>query len=104
MSEERAVVRPGNSQRGDYPRMLYHPDGRTRVVETPEAHDELHAEGWDIIPPAVPPRPVSAYGVLGSVSDPLVETLRQVIRDEVRTVLREEFKLHNIGKRYSNYG
>jgi hypothetical protein len=83
--------------------MLYHADGRTRVVQTPEAHDELHAEGWDTVPPATQ-RPVSAYGVLGAVSDPLIETIRQVIRDEVRTVLREEFNLRNIGRRYSNYG
>jgi len=105
MSEVRpAEVRAGNSGRGDYPRMLYHADGRTCIVETPEEHEPLHAQGWDTQPPAAPPRPVSNYGTLGAVSDPLVETLRQVIRDEVRTLLREEFNLRNIGRRYSNYG
>lgn len=46
-----AVVRPGNASRADYPRMLYHPDGRTITVADPEEHDKLAKEGWDTVPP-----------------------------------------------------
>jgi len=99
-----AEVHPGNSGRADYPRMLFHPDGRNIVVDTPEAHDKLHQEGWDTAPPAEQRAPPTAFGVLGSTSDPLIEAVRQVIREEVRALLREEFNLRNIGKRYSNYG
>src|SRR5215469_13490494 len=98
-------VRPGNSGRGDYPRMLYQADGRMIIAHSPEDHEQLHHDGWDTVPPAARPKPApTSHGVLGAVSDPLVETLRQVIRDEVKTLLREEFNLRNIGKRYSNYG
>lgn len=97
-------VRPGNSQRGDYPRMLYHADGRTIVVQDPAEHDKYHHEGWDTVPPLNRPRPVSNHGQLGATSDPMIEAIRQVVREEVRAVLREELNLRNIGKRYSNYG
>jgi hypothetical protein len=34
----------------DYPRMLYHGDGRTITVATPEEHDELMKAGWVTMP------------------------------------------------------
>lgn len=37
----------------DYPRMLYHRDGRTIVVDTPEHHARLTPDGWVIAPLAV---------------------------------------------------
>ena len=52
-----------------YPRMLYHPDGRTAVSATPEQHNQLMAAGWGTAPLAVhQKRPVSHHGVLGTDS------------------------------------
>ena len=43
MSEAQAApVRPGNAGRGDYPRMLYQPDGRMIIVHSPEEHQKHH--------------------------------------------------------------
>lgn len=48
----------------DYPRMLYHPDGRTIVVATPEHHDRLTPDGWDTVPyPVHRQRPVWHHGI-----------------------------------------
>lgn len=45
---------PHNGKSGpDYPRMLYHPDGRTIIVDTPELHARLTPDGWVITPLAV---------------------------------------------------
>jgi hypothetical protein len=41
--------RPHYTGSDDYPRMLYHPDGRTIVVESPEEHDKAMADGWGTI-------------------------------------------------------
>jgi hypothetical protein len=49
-AEPRAVAAPPAGNPGDYPRMLYHPDGRTTVVDTPERHDRLKPDGWEIAP------------------------------------------------------
>ena len=58
--------RPGNSGGADYPRMLYHPDRRTTVVNTSEHHDRLKPDGWEMTPLAVHRRrPVTHHGVLG---------------------------------------
>jgi hypothetical protein len=59
--------KPGNSGCADYPRMLYHPDGRTTVVNAPEHHDRLKPDGWEMAPLAVHrQRPVTHHGFLGA--------------------------------------
>jgi len=69
--------RPDNSGRADYPRMLYHPDGRTTVVDTPEQHDRLKPEGWEMAPLAVHlKRPVTHHGFLGT-DNPFVWPMRR---------------------------
>jgi hypothetical protein len=69
--------RPG----ADYPRMLYHADGRTLVVDGPEAHDQLIPDGWGTVPLAVHlRRPVTHHGVLGASHDhPLAAIIREVL-------------------------
>jgi hypothetical protein len=60
--------------------MLYHPDGRTTVVDRPERHDRVKPDGWEMAPLAVHrQRPVSHHGILGANNDPLVATIREVI-------------------------
>lgn len=64
----------------DYPRMLYHADGRTLVVATPEEHGALTPEGWETIPRAVhQQRPVTAHGVFGA--DRMAVMIESVIRE-----------------------
>jgi hypothetical protein len=62
--------------------MLYHPDGRTTIAETPEEHDQLTPDGWGPIPLAIHlQRPVTHYGVLGASNDhPLAAIIREVMR------------------------
>ena len=91
-------ARPGNSGRADYPRMLYQADGRMIIAHSPEEHETLFHQGWDTVPASVA-RPVSSFGTLGATSDPIVEALRQVIREELRAILNEEFNKRNIGRR-----
>ena len=87
-----AEVLPGNSAgRADYPRMLYHPDGRTVVVQSPEEHDRLAKDDWGTVPQDVHRRPpVNASPIL-SGGDPLA----QMIRDVLESVLDER----GMGKR-----
>lgn len=81
MSDDGAApVRPGNSERADYPRMLYHADGRTLVVETPEEHDKLHAEGWDTVPAEIHGRRVPTPDPVNT-NDPMVAIIRQVMHE-----------------------
>lgn len=64
----------------DYPRMLYHPDGRTIVVDTSEQHEQLAPEGWVIAPLAVHrQRQVAAHGALGA--NPMAVMIREAIRE-----------------------
>jgi hypothetical protein len=59
----------------DYPRMLYHPDGRTTIVDTLEHHHRLEPEGWGTTPLAVhQQRPVSHHGFL-STDNPFARPL-----------------------------
>jgi hypothetical protein len=70
------VKEPGT----DYPRMLYHADGRTIIAETPEQQDPLIADGWSTIPsPIHQQRPVTHHGFLGASSDPLATIIREVL-------------------------
>lgn len=70
---------PGNAGRNDYPRMIYHPDGRTMVVDGPETENKLRFEGWGQRPHAAhTQRPVTQAPVL-SGGDPMGAILRSVI-------------------------
>lgn len=85
--------RPGNSGRADYPRMLYQADGRTRVVETPEEHDGLMAEGWDTVPAEIHQRPPVTSSASMAASDPYG------IGPLIRQILNEVLNERNIGRR-----
>jgi hypothetical protein len=73
--------RPGNAGRADYPRMLYHADGRTLVVETPEEHDGLIGDGWDTVPAEVHTQPRATPAPALSTGDPLGVMIRQIINE-----------------------
>lgn len=50
----------------DYPRMLYRGDGKMIIAHSPEEHDRLKPEGWEIAPlPVHRQRPVTSHGALG---------------------------------------
>lgn len=64
----------------DYPRMLYHPDGRTTIAATPEAHEALKPDGWGIVPLAAHrQRQATVHGALGA--NPMVVMIREAIRE-----------------------
>lgn len=86
-----AAVLPGNAGRADYPRMLYHPDGSIRVVDTPEEHDAAAREDWGTVPQDIHMRPAATPSPIMSGGDPLA----QMIRDVLEAVLDER----GIGKR-----
>lgn len=87
-----AEVLPGNSAgRADYPRMLYHPDGRTIVVVTPADHDALAQDDWGTVPLDIHRQPPVNLTPILSGGDPLA----QMIRDVLESVLDER----GIGKR-----
>ena len=70
---------PGNAGRADYPRMLYHADGRIIVVQTPEQHEAQLAHGFSQNPqPVHQQRQATHSGVLSS-GEPLALLLREVI-------------------------
>lgn len=80
-----APARPGNAARSDYPRMLYHPDGQTLIVNSPEEHDAKMQEGWDTVPPESFRRPKASPGAVTGSGEPLA----QMIRDVMEAVLDE---------------
>lgn len=86
-----AEIQPGNAGRNDYPRMLYHPDGNTVVVETPEEHDRLAKEDWGTAPQEIHRRPAVTASPIMSGGDPLALMIREVLE----SVLDER----GIGKR-----
>lgn len=86
-----AEIHPGNSGRADYPRMLYHPDGRIVVVDTPEEHDVLAKEDWGTVPQDIHRRPAASPSPIMSGGDPLALMIREVFE----SVLDER----GIGKR-----
>ena len=90
-------VRPGNSGRADYPRMLYMPDGRMIIAHDAIEHDKLHAEGWDTVPGATHQKPpVSAAAQLGQM-DPF--NIAPIVRQVMYEVLNEVLNQRNIGRR-----
>lgn len=71
-----ATAAPSGPPGADYPRMLYHPDGRTYVVETAEDHDRLKFQGWEIAPLDVHrQRPVTSHGALVGTDNPFARPL-----------------------------
>jgi hypothetical protein len=94
--------RPDNPGPDDYPRMLYHPDGRTTIVETAEEHDRLTPDGWGTIPLAVhQQRPVTHHGFLGAAgNDPLAATIREVMRSVLDEYDLSNFVTPEVSKRF----
>lgn len=87
-----APVRPGNSGRADYPRMLYQADGRMIIVHSPEEHEPLMHEGWDTVPAPIHQKPqVSSSADM--VPDPYG------IGPLIRRILNEVLNERNIGRR-----
>ena len=76
---EAAPVPPGNLGRADYPRMLYHPDGSTMVVDSPGEHDELARQGWAQEPMDVHRQPVVTRSPAMSSADPMGLMMRAVV-------------------------
>ena len=76
---EAAPVLPGNAGPDDYPRMLYHPDGRTQVVADVAEHEKAHAEGWATVPSAIHQQPVVSVAPILSGADPIAVLLRSVV-------------------------
>lgn len=70
---------PGNAGRDDYPRMVYHPDGRTRIVATPAEENDLLPEGWQQTPPADFARPRPSPSTVAGISDPLATMFRNIL-------------------------
>jgi hypothetical protein len=73
---------PGNAGRADYPRMIFHPDGRTMQVETAEDEDGLRKDGWGQKPLPIhmkpKPTPSTAAGGYG-VNDALGVLIRNIL-------------------------
>lgn len=62
----RNVIATAAPPGADYPRMLYRADGGTMIAQSPEEHDRLKSEGWEIAPlPVHLRRPVTSHGALG---------------------------------------
>ena len=72
-------AQPGNAGRNDYPRMLYHPDGRTMTVETPAQEDALRAEGWGQRAHAAHHKPQVSASPVMSGGDPMGALIRSVL-------------------------
>ena len=70
---------PGNAGRDDYPRMVYHPDGRTRVVATPAEENGLLPEGWQQTPTVNYQRPRATPSTIAGISDPLATMFRNIL-------------------------
>ena len=86
---ERRKPSPGNLGRADYPRMLYHGDGGTMTVETPQEHDEMTGHGWVTEPSEVHyARPVTTSPAL-SGADPMATMMREVMREVLEEILDE---------------
>lgn len=82
---------PGNAGRADYPRMLYHPDGRHVVVQSPEQHQAQLAGGFSQFPqPMHQQTPV--------VKQPMVaDSITVLIREILERVLDERGLTKQLG-------
>jgi hypothetical protein len=70
---------PGNAGRDDYPRMLFHPDGRTMVVDDPAQEDPLLHEGWSQKPAEAHLKPPATPSVAFGGGDPLAVMIRNIL-------------------------
>lgn len=70
-------VLPGNAGRADYPRMVYHKDGRNRIVQTPAEENTLRLEGWGQKPGAAH-RAAAPRMPTAGISDPLGALVREI--------------------------
>jgi hypothetical protein len=70
---------PGNAGRADYPRMIYHPDGRTMQVETAAEEDGLRADGWGQKPSPIHYRPKPSQSVSYGSNDPMAVMFRNIL-------------------------
>lgn len=70
---------PGNAGRADYPRMLYHPDGRQITVQTPGQHQAHLEQGFSQTPMPVHHERPATHSPMLSNSDPLAILVRNVI-------------------------
>lgn len=77
MSDKPAAV-PGNAGPNDYPRMLYHPDGRTCTVQDPIEHERLGGE-WSQTPLPVHLRPRATPSAVHGSFDPLAIMIREIL-------------------------
>jgi hypothetical protein len=59
--------------------MLYHPDGRSVVVATPEEHDRLASEDWGTVPQDIHRMPAVTASPILSGGDPLALMIREVL-------------------------
>lgn len=69
---------PGNAGRADYPRMVYHKDGRTRIVATAAEENTLRFEGWGQQPQPQHRAPGLRMPTVG-MSDPLGILLKSIL-------------------------
>jgi hypothetical protein len=69
--------------------MLYHADGGTKIVESPEEHDRHMKDGWDTVPSEVHQRPPVSSSPALSGGDPLATMMREVMRQVLDEVLDE---------------
>lgn len=76
-----ADARPGNSGRADYPRMLYHADGRMITVHTPADHEALMGSGWDTEPTEIHQRKAATPSPTLSGGDPMAILIRNVLHE-----------------------
>lgn len=81
----------GNAGRADYPRMLYHQDGRFIVVQNPEQHDAQLKQGFSQNPQAV-------HQVAPIVKQPIVsDSITILIREALERVLDERGLTKQLG-------
>lgn len=80
-----ATVTPGNAGRNDYPRMVYHPDGRSMVVEDAARENVLHLQGWGQRPSEAHRAKVATPSPIMSGNDPaslLMKSVFERVLDE----------------------
>lgn len=86
-----ATVTPGNAGRNDYPRMIYHPDGRSQVVEDAAKENTLHLQGWGQKPTEQHRQRIATPSPIMSGNDPaslLMKSVLERVLDE-RGLTRE---------------
>lgn len=63
----------------DYPKMLYHPDGRTMIAADAEEHRKLSHEGWEQTPSPIHLQQQPTTSGLVSGDEPLAKLIRNVL-------------------------